>query len=179
MKLSKTDNIEIIENSISWIIVFGMFLYGFGKTVQFDVSTEIKKTIPELSGQELMWAFYGYSKTYALIIGLLEIIGGVLILIKKTRLIGCLFISFILTNIIIQDILFSVVIGALKAAIFYQLMILIILCLNYKKVIESIKSILVFNKASDERNRKLLKYVIAFFIFIVLRIFEYFVTIRM
>ncbi len=176
MKLIKNDKIEIIENSISWIVVFAMIVYGFGKTVQFDGSTEINKTISELTGQELMWAFYGYSKTYALIIGLLEIIGGVLILMKKTRLIGCLFISFILTNIIIQDLVFSVVIGALRAAIFYQLLIIIILCLNYKKVIESIKSILIFKKVSDERNKKLIKYVIAFVVFIVIRIFEYFVT---
>jgi len=34
---------------------------------------------------ELMWAFYGYSKSFAITIGVIEIIGGILILIKNTN----------------------------------------------------------------------------------------------
>ncbi|MFI1770244.1 MauE/DoxX family redox-associated membrane protein, partial [Thalassobellus citreus] len=120
MNLNKKDKIEIFENAISWIIVFAMFIYGGAKLIQFDGAAEIDKTVSELSGMELMWAFYGYSKSFAMTLGIFEIIGGILILIKKTRIIGCLFTSTILVNVIFQDIYFGVHLGALKAAILYQ-----------------------------------------------------------
>ena len=106
MNFNKKDRIEILENAISWIVVLAMFIYGGGKLIQFDGATEIDKTVSELTGMELMWAFYSYSKSFAITLGILEIIGGILILTKKTRIIGCLFTSTILVNIIFQDIYF-------------------------------------------------------------------------
>ncbi|MFI1770295.1 hypothetical protein, partial [Thalassobellus citreus] len=144
--MNKKDKIEIFENAISWIIVFAMFIYGGAKLIQFDRATEIDKTVSELSGMELMWAFYGYSKSFAMTLGIFEIISGILILIKKTRIIGCLFTSTILVNVIFQDIYFGVHLGALKAAILYQILILIILWLNKEKLIRGIKILLESNK---------------------------------
>ena len=42
-----------------------MFIYGGGKLIQFDGAAKIDKTVLELTGMELMWAFYGYSKSFA------------------------------------------------------------------------------------------------------------------
>lgn len=88
MTLTKNDKIEIFENAISWIVVFAMFIYGAAKTVQFNGGSEIDKTVSELTGMQLMWAFYGFSKSFAITLGLFEIIGGILILLKRTRIIG-------------------------------------------------------------------------------------------
>ena len=57
MNFDKKDKIEILENSISWIVVLAMFIYGGGKLIQFDGAIEIDKTVSELTGMELMWAF--------------------------------------------------------------------------------------------------------------------------
>ena len=97
---SKQEKIDILENTISWIIVFMMFVYGVGKIAQFNTAIEIEKTLPGLTGMELMWAFYGYSLPFAIIIGLLEILGALLIFFKRTRLLGCILTSTILINII-------------------------------------------------------------------------------
>src|SRR5690606_27977531 len=110
MKLNKKDKIEIFENAISWVVVLAMLVYGGAKLVQFDGAAQIEKTVSELTGMELMWAFYGYSKAFAMTIGVFEIIGAILILIKRTRIIGCLFTSTILVNIILQDIFFEVLV---------------------------------------------------------------------
>jgi hypothetical protein len=179
MNLDKKDRIEIIENAISWIVVFAMFLYGGGKFLQFEGATEIDKTVSELTGMELMWAFYGYSKAFALTLGILEVTGGILILIKKTRLIGALFTSAILVNIILQDIYFGVHSGALKAAIIYQILILIILWLNKEKLINSIKTLLEFKKKDTSKSKLALKIGIAFILFLIFRFIEYYVTIGM
>jgi hypothetical protein len=176
MVLDKKDKIDIVENSISWIIVLGLILYGGGKLVQFDGASDSNKMVSEMVGMEMMWAFYGYSKSFALTLGVVEIIGAMLILVKRTRIIGCLFTSAILVNIIMQDIYFDVNLGALKAALLYQFLILIILWLNRNRLINGVK-ILVKNKNSDSKKSKIFfKFFIAFLLFIGLRIAEYYVT---
>jgi len=154
MNFNKKDRIEILENAISWIVVLAMFIYGAGKLIQFNGAAEIDKGISELTGMELMWAFYGYSKSFAMTLGLFEIIGGILILTKRTRIIGCLFTSSILVNVILQDIYFGVHFGALRAALIYQILILIILWLNREKLIRGIKVLMESNKI-EQSNMKL------------------------
>jgi len=178
MILTKKDKIEIFENAISWIVVVAMFIYGGGKLIQFDGAAEIDKTISEMTGMELMWAFYGYSKSFAITLGVFELIGGFLILIKRTRIIGCLFTSTILVNVIFQDIYFGVHLGALKAAILYQLLLLIILSLNKEKLITSVKTLLRSDKTEQDKTKFFVKIIIAFGIFAGLRILEYFITIK-
>ena len=178
MNLTKKDKIEIFENAISWIVVMAMFIYGGGKLIQFGDVAEIDKTVSEMNGMELMWAFYGYSKSFAITLGVFELIGGLLILINRTRIIGCLFTSTILVNVIFQDIYFGVHLGALKAAILYQLLILIILLLNKDKLIMSIKTLLTSDKNEQTKTKFFIKTLIAIGLFIGLRILEYFITIK-
>ena len=177
MNFTKKDKIEIFENSISWIVVIAMFIYGLGKIIQFDGAVEVNKTVSEMTGMELMWAFYGYSKSFAITLGVFELIGGFLILIKKTRIIGCLITSTILVNVIFQDIYFGVHLGALKAAIFYQILILIILWLNKEKLIRGMKVLLESNKFEQSKTKLFIKLLIAFGVFLILRILEYYITI--
>ena len=165
MNFTKEDRIEIFENSISWLVVTAMFIYGLGKIIQFDGAVEVNKTVSEMTGMELMWAFYGYSKSFAITLGVFELIGGFLILIKKTRIIGCLITSTILVNVIFQDIYFGVHLGALKAAIFYQILILIILWLNKEKLIRGMKVLLESNKFEQPKTKLLIKLLIAFGVF--------------
>ena len=179
MNFTKKDKIEIFENSISWVVVTAMFIYGLGKIIQFDGAVEVNKTVSEMTGMELMWAFYGYSKSFAITLGVFELIGGFLILIKKTRIIGCLITSTLLVNVIFQDIYFGVHLGALKAAIFYQILILIILWLNKEKLIRGMKVLLESNKFEQPKTKLFIKLLIAFGVFIILRILEYYLTIRM
>ncbi|MHA6697491.1 hypothetical protein [Chryseobacterium sp. A301] len=177
MNFTRRDKIEIFENAISWIIVFAMFVYGGAKIIQFNGASAINKSVSELSGMELMWAFYGYSKSFAITLGIFEIVGGILILIKKTRVIGSLFTSTILINVILQDIYFGVHLGALRAAIIYQLLILIILWLNRNKLIRSIKTLLESNKIQQTKMKYIVKIVMALALFAALRILEYYITI--
>jgi hypothetical protein len=178
MNLTKKDNLEIIENAISWIVVIAMLIYGVGKIVQFEDAIDVDKTFAEMTGMELMWAFYSYSKPYVITIEILEVMGGILILIKKTRLIGCLFTTPILLTVILQDFFYGVHLGALKAAIIYQLLILTILWLNKEKIISSIKILLTSDKTKQSKTKFVVKILIAFGIFVGLRFLEYFITIK-
>jgi len=178
LKLTKTDRVDIFENAICWIVVFGMLVYGAGKIVQFEGATNIDKRVGELTGMELMWAFYGYSKTFILIMGALEITGGLLMLFKKTRLLGCLLVTTILVNIILQDIFYGVHLGALKAAILYQSLTLIIFWLHRQKLFDCFKILIDFPSISQTKQRLFFKLFLAFIAFVIFRIAEYYVTIQ-
>ncbi|PCE66523.1 MauE/DoxX family redox-associated membrane protein [Sediminicola luteus] len=178
MEFTKNDKLDIFENAISWIVVLAMFIYGGAKLFQFDGATEIDKTVSELSGMELMWAFYGYSKSFAITLGVFEILGGLLILFKKTRLIGCVFTSTILVNIILQDIFYGVNEGALRAAILYQVLLLVILWLHKDRILNSLKALLIQEKLKQPTTKILIKLCIAFASFVVFRFLEYYITIK-
>lgn len=178
MNFTKKDKIEIFENAISWVVVFAMFLYGGAKLFQFNGAAEVDKTVAEMSGMELMWAFYGYSKAFAITLGVFEVLGGFLLLFKKTRIVGCLFITTILLNVILQDIYFGVHLGALSAAIIYQILILIILWLNKGKVVACIKILLTIEESVQTKSSMVSRSLIAFGLFFGLRILEYLITIK-
>ena len=80
-----------------------------------------------------------------------------------------MFTSAILVNIILQDIYFGVHSGALKAAIIYQILILIILWLNKEKLINSIKTLLESKKKDTSKSKLALKLGIAFILFLIFR----------
>ena len=176
MNLEKKDSKEIFENAFSYIVIFAMFIYGGAKITQFDGALESSKSISEMTGMQLMWAFYSYSKPFALTLGVMEIIGGILLLIRRTRILGCLFVTAILVNVILQDIFYGVNIGALLAAIIYQFLILIILWFNKDKLIESIKILMRLEVFDQSKKKFFVKIVLSIILFVILRILEFYVT---
>ena len=153
-----------------------MFIYGGAKIVQFDGAFETNKRVSEMTGMQLMWAFYGYSKPFAIILGVFEITGGVLMLIKRTRILGCLLVSTILVNVILQDIFYEVNVGALRASIIYQFLIIAILWFNRKKLIQSIKLLTSPNTFNPSRKTFFIKMALTIILFVVLRIVEFYLT---
>ena len=170
---TKQEIINLIETSLSWMVAFMMLTYGFGKIAQFNGASDIEKTIPELTGMQLMWAFYGYSFSYTLIIGFLEILGAILIFFNRTRIIGCILTSTILVNIILQDIFFNVLTGALLTAVTLQLFVLAILWINKSKIISVLKIITTHNKSKDPFKKRIATFTITFIGFIILWILQH------
>jgi hypothetical protein len=176
MYIGKQDKVEILENALTYIVVFAMFVYGIGKIIQFNGAIETKKMVSEMTGMQLMWAFYGYSKPFAVTLGVLEVTGGILMLIKRTRILGCLFVSIILVNVILQDIFYGVNIGALRAAIIYQSSILLILWLNKNKLIQSIGILMSSSFLSQSKKAFFIKILLSILLFIIFRVLEFYVT---
>ena len=117
---------EKVEYFVKWVVIFivssSMIIYGIAKPIQFsDYTNSTNLNVSE--GHKIMWTFYSYSLTYPIIIGVFEILGGVSILFNKSRIFGCILLTIILSNIIIQDFIYEIV--ALKSAIFYQILVLI------------------------------------------------------
>jgi hypothetical protein len=60
--------------------------------------------VSSLTGYELTWFYYGYSRTYSVILGLTQVSGGALLLFRKTALHGALAMLPVIVNILLIDI---------------------------------------------------------------------------
>ena len=147
-----------------------------GKIVQFDSAVISNKTIGEMTGMQLMWAFYGYSKPFVIVLGFLEITGGILMLIKRTRILGCLLVSSILVNVILQDIFYGVNVGALRAAIIYQSLIIIILWFNKDRIIQCFKILTRPSATKISLKKFFFILFLSGLLFVVLRVLEFYIT---
>ncbi|MEZ4982685.1 MAG: hypothetical protein R2769_14090 [Saprospiraceae bacterium] len=76
---SKIEFKSILETALAWKVVLAMLAYGVGKYVQFEGAYDPDKIIGELTGMQLMWSFYGYSRPFVLLMGVLEITGAMLL----------------------------------------------------------------------------------------------------
>ena len=146
MSPSPKNRIRLLEDSLSVAASFILTIYGITKRTQFG-HQDMSKRLSELKGNELMWTFYGYSKPYALIIGMFQILAAVLIIFRRTRIVGCLLATSILVNIILQDIFYHVSFHALAVAVQLQLIVLIITWLQRERLIVGFQMILA--KAPD------------------------------
>ena len=134
---------EQFKMQLEWamvaVVAFYMFVYGGAKFMQFGEISSYDQPLNSYSGMQLMWAFYAYSKTYAIIIGVFEILGAILLILPRTRIVGGLLLSSVLVNVILQDIFYGVNVGALIFAILFQIMILIIFYFHRSKISEALK----------------------------------------
>lgn len=156
---------EKIQFTIKWIIIFivsiSMIVYGVTKPIQFsDFSNSTNVNVSE--GHKIMWSFYSYSLTYPLIIGFFEILGGISLLSNRSRIFGCILLTIILSNIIIQDYIYEIV--ALKSAIFYQILVLIILFFDKEKLKRVIKVLFTNSKFSKNLILIIIALIIALFV---------------
>lgn len=112
-------------------------IYGVGKVIQFGGAGEFPadKLTPDMPGQDVMWFFFGYSLVYPLIIGACQVIGGLLLLFDRTKLLGVLLLLPIISNIIILDFIYTVNVGALLYAISLLFALIFILYWERKKVV--------------------------------------------
>ncbi len=133
---------KYIELALRFYVCLKISIYAVGKMAggQFYAKGKLpaqvaSQTIQDLGGFELAWTFFGYSYEYVLFIGISQLVGGLLLLWDKTKLIGVAVLVPILLNIIVVDIFFQIPAGALFSAIFYFGCLMIILFLNQAKII--------------------------------------------
>lgn len=142
-----------------------MIVYGLAKPAQFQGFA--KSPNSNLSeGHQVMWSFYSYSLAYPVVIGAFEVLGGVCLVLDRTRIFGCILLTIILSNIIIQDYIYDIM--ALKSAIYYQVLVFIILIFDYDKVKRIVQELF----KTSGRKRDLLLILVAFVIAVLFKYIE-------
>lgn len=78
-------------------------MYGFSKLLhlQFNMQSELaQQPIGSLTGYQLTWYYYGYSRIYACLLGLTQVAGASLLLFRKTALLAALLMTPVMANIL-------------------------------------------------------------------------------
>lgn len=137
-----------LELGARWYVCLTICAYGVGKVlgVQFGSPESISEkfgdlTISELTPMDIMWLFFGYSYGYQLFIGLSQIIGGLMLLHPRTKLLGITVLIPILLNIIVADLFFEVLFGATLTAIWLFVLLLFILWYERENVIAAFNAL--------------------------------------
>lgn len=96
-----------------YYLAFILFVYGFIKFFdgQFSVPpspTSYLGNLTEMDPHRVLWFFMSSSKAYPLFAGLMEIVPGILLLFRRTSVIGAFLAIAALINILLLDISFDV-----------------------------------------------------------------------
>ena len=166
--MKRFDFKEILEITCRLYVFFFLTAYGVGKVIgaQFYTPASMPEgldLIPlgQVSDFDLAWVFMGRSYGYMLFIGLAEVLGAILLLSNKTKLIGTLVLIPIMVNVIVFDIFFLDEYGALAGATLYLLMLIAILFINKEKMIAIFNDLINIKKTSKTSSKeKIYKYLI-------------------
>jgi hypothetical protein len=139
---------KISDYSIRLYLSISIFSYSIAKIfgVQFSKNYDyyLNNKISELSGQDLVWVFFGYSKNYELFIGIIQLLGVILLARNKTKILGIIILCPILINILLIDGYYGV--NALNYVLYYLLLTTVLIVLNMNQIHEVFKKILDIDK---------------------------------
>ena len=130
---------RFIYNASRYIVSSLILLYGFAKLngSQFTIlNSELDKPLGQVSGFWLTWHFFGYSTVYGNLIALAQIAGGVLLMFRRTTLLGACLLFPIVANIILVDIFYSIAFDALLAALLIEICLTFILLIHWDELVE-------------------------------------------
>jgi hypothetical protein len=90
----------------------GMLQYGFYKVFPIQMQPPNLAVLNEPLGQTspmtLLWTLLGLSPWYERVCGLAEVLGGLLILFRRTAFTGALLSAFVMTNVVLYNFFFDV-----------------------------------------------------------------------
>ena len=92
---------------LRYLCAFLLYMYGMSKLAhtQFHLPAAIaERPIGSLTGYELTWYYYGYSRIYACILGLTQVAGATLLLFRKTAFLGAAMMLPVMGNILLINI---------------------------------------------------------------------------
>lgn len=115
---------------LRYYLAFTMFGYGFSKVLYLQFSElnlmSLTRTYGDSSPMGLLWKFMGYSETYTVFTGVMEVLGGVFLLFRRTKVLGALITFGIMLNVFVLNMTFDV---PVKLFSFHLLLITLIVVL--------------------------------------------------
>ncbi len=165
------------EDALRYFIALDMCVFGVCKFFGLQFNTPLAlldNPFNTLSDSELMWAFFGHSHTFTLLIATIEIIGGLLLIFRKTRLLGVFTLLPVALNIFFLDVFYNGVVTAVYIAVEIA-GLLYLLWIEYPRLVkiffvdDDLKRYFFKNKAT----RNLIKLSVIVVPFILMAIVEY------
>jgi uncharacterized membrane protein YphA (DoxX/SURF4 family) len=92
---------------VRYFLVVNMLGYGFSKVfhlqMPFPYLSQLVQPFGDKSPMGLAWSFIGYSTTYSAFSGWCEVIGGLLLMFRRTTTLGALVSSVVMFNVVMMN----------------------------------------------------------------------------
>jgi hypothetical protein len=126
-------NYNVLLYWFSWglIIVLSCIEFAYGIVKFFPVQMpypnmiSVQRPIGEMTPFELLWATIGYGQPYQVFSGVVEVVGALLILFKRTRVIGLLIIVAVMVNVVMLNYAYQIGVLELSSKVLLVAMFLL------------------------------------------------------
>ena len=126
-----------LQGIIRYWLALSISTYGFAKILKTQFQTsEYRLDMPlsSVDGMSLTWYYFGYSYPMAVIIALFQIGGSILLLYRRTTLLGAMILLPVMVNIVLINLFYKISAGALFNSVIYSLALVFFLLLHRKKL---------------------------------------------
>ncbi len=138
---------SLLRTILRYHVGFTLFLYGIAKVYLYQFGymglDRMDNAVGNNSPMGFLWLFMSYSPTYNIGTGLIEMIGGVLLLFRRTTLLGGIVCFVAMANVVLIDIAYDVTVKMF--AIHLTLMVMVLLLDDAKRLF----NVLLFNRATS------------------------------
>jgi len=126
---------ENYDQPLKWLMILVryylfmvMLKYGLQKilAVQFPTPSGLDDTYGESHPMTLLWVFIGYAKPYQIFGGLLELVGGLLLLSRKTVKLGTFICLGVMTNVMLLNYCYNVPVKLFSTHLVFMCLLLIL-----------------------------------------------------
>lgn len=119
---------------------FLLLVYGFAKLngSQFTIlDSELDKPMGQVSGFWLTWYYFGFSPVYGNLVALVQIGGALLLLFRRTALLGACLLLPVVANIVLIDIFYGIEPSAMMMAVVIGGALLCLLAAHRRELVET------------------------------------------
>lgn len=103
---------DALRVMLRYYVAIVMLGYGLAKVTVTQMPPlmlpRADQTIGEMSPMGMLWTFMGASKPYTIFTGLVEVLGSVLLLWRRTAVIGALVVAAAMTNVVVLNFTYDV-----------------------------------------------------------------------
>lgn len=114
---------------VRYALAFTLFGYGFAKVIptQFGPPSlgRLIEPLGEFSPMGVLWTFVGYSKAYTIFSGAAEVLGGALLLFRRTATLGAMVAAAVLANVVALNFCYDVPVKLYSANLLLMALFLI------------------------------------------------------
>lgn len=145
---------DLLWSLLRYSLAFAMVTYGLAKISFTDEGNQfprigqwqLDKTWGSSSPMNVLWAFMGSSRAYTIFAGLGEVVGGVLIVFRRTALLGALVIFGVMLNVMMLNYCYDVPVKLYSTHL--VVMSLMVLMPDAGRLL----NLFVFNRPTPQRN---------------------------
>lgn len=127
-----------IQGVIRYWLSLSISSYGFAKLLRTQFQTPeffLDMPLNSVNGIGLTWYFFGYSYPFSVIIAIFQLAGAVLLLYRRSTLLGVMILLPVMVNIVLINIFYNIGIGAFFTSVSYTIALLFFIFLNKNRLL--------------------------------------------